>query len=99
MNWKLRLQNKITLTSLIAAALLIAQLICQKAGIAFDIEWVNVLISAVLEILVLLGVVTDPTVPGLGDSAVSLDKTSINETAQEVLERNSEVKYVGHVGE
>lgn len=85
MNILLRLQNKATVMSIISGLLLIAQLICSKLGYQFDSEWVNTIVTAVLSLLTAIGVFVDPTTPGVGDSAVSLAKTNINETAKEVI--------------
>lgn len=66
-NFKLRLQNKATLVALISAVFLMLQ------QFGFNIpsniqEGVNTLVL----ILVILGIVTDPTTKGLGDSEQAL---------------------------
>ena len=66
-NFKLRLQNKTTLVALISAVFLMLQ------QFGFNIpsniqEGVNTLVL----ILVILGIVTDPTTKGLGDSEQAL---------------------------
>lgn len=73
-NWKLRLKNKTTLTSLIAA---LAALVYQILG-AFQIV-PSISESTVLEIaglainaLCLMGIVTDPTTAGMADSPQAL---------------------------
>nr|DAP83313.1 MAG TPA: holin [Caudoviricetes sp.] len=67
-NWKLRLQNKVTLIALLGAIFLMAQ------QFGLDIpkniqEGVNTLVY----ILVLLGVVNDPTTSGITDSKQALE--------------------------
>jgi len=85
MNVLLRLQNKATLMALISGALLIIKTILEANGIGFDLGAVNVVIDTVLGILVALGVVIDPTTPGIKDSTVSLEKTDISQTAEEIV--------------
>lgn len=66
-NFKLRLQNKATLVALISAIFLMLQQF--GLNIPSNIqEGVNTLVV----ILVILGIVTDPTTKGLGDSEQAL---------------------------
>lgn len=66
-NFKLRLQNKATLVALISAIFLMLQQF--GLGIPHNIqEGVNTFVV----ILVILGIVTDPTTKGLGDSEQAL---------------------------
>lgn len=66
-NFKLRLQNKATLVALISAVFLMLQQF--GLNIPSNIqEGVNTLVV----ILVILGIVTDPTTKGLGDSEQAL---------------------------
>ena len=74
-NWKLRLQNKATLTALVMA------LVYQVLGVCGVVprvsqDQVTTIISMVINILCLLGIVVDPTTAGVGDSvrAMSYDK-------------------------
>lgn len=85
MNFILRLQNKGTLTALISGVLLIIKTILEANGIGFDVVAVNVVVDSVLGILIALGVVIDPTTPGIKDSTVSLEKTNITQTAEEIV--------------
>ena len=85
MNFLLRLQNKSTLTALISGVLLITKTILEANGIGFDVVAANVVIDSVLTILIALGIVIDPTTPGIKDSAVSLEKTDIKQTAEEIV--------------
>ena len=67
-NFKLRLQNKATLVALISAVFLMLQQF--GLHIPTDIqEGVNTLVV----ILVMLGIVTDPTTKGVGDSEQALN--------------------------
>ena len=77
-NWKLRLQNKATLTALIMA---IVALVYQALGVFGVVprvaqDQVTTISSMVINILCLLGIVVDPTTAGIGDSvrALSYDK-------------------------
>lgn len=69
-NWKLRLQNKATLTAIVLSLI---SLIYQVLGL-FNVippisesEVVNI-VGMIINLLVLLGVVIDPTTEGVDDS-------------------------------
>ena len=68
-NWKLRLQNKVTLLAIlgdiVAIIFSIINLVQTKE---FTYESVMHIISLVVEVLVLLGIVVDPTTSGMKDS-------------------------------
>lgn len=66
-NFKLRLQNKTTLVALISAVFLMLQQFGLKIPHNIQ-EGVNTFVV----ILVILGIVTDPTTKGLGDSEQAL---------------------------
>ena len=73
-NWKLRLQNKVTLTALCVQVIAIVYAACTLAGLTPAIgesQLVN-LCGMVIELLVLVGIVVDPTTDGLGDSDLAL---------------------------
>lgn len=68
-NWKLRLQSKFFWVALISLIVLLTQ------QLGFDIfpkNWEEVL-NTVLSILILLGVINDPTTAGISDSEQALD--------------------------
>ena len=67
-NWKLRFKNKATLAALIATAILLAQ----QLGLKLP-DNINDVANTALTLLVLLGVVTDPTTHGISDSGQALD--------------------------
>ena len=77
-NWKLRLKNKVTLTEIVLGVVGIAYKILAMLGIVPPISENEVIevVMLVIELLVLLGVVVDPTTAGVGDSqlAMSFDK-------------------------
>lgn len=68
-NWKLRLQSKYFWVALISLIVLLTQ------QLGFDIfpkNWEEVL-NTVLSILILLGVINDPTTAGISDSDQAMD--------------------------
>lgn len=76
-NWILRLKNKATLTALIAAALAFGY---QVAGIFGAVPTVSQdalaqVAMLLVNILVALGVVVDPTTAGIGDSSRAMEYT------------------------
>lgn len=77
-NWKLRLKNKVTLTAIILGVVGIVYKILAMLGVVPPISENEVveIVLLVIELLVLLGVVVDPTTAGVGDSqlAMSFDK-------------------------
>lgn len=74
-NWKLRLQNKTTLLALLASVSSLVYILLGIAGITPAIaegelnEW----LAAAVNLLVMLGIVVDPTTKGIGDSARALE--------------------------
>lgn len=76
-NWKVRLQNKTFLIAFIGAILTFVYTILGMFGIVPSITQ-NMLtdaIMALINILVALGVVTDPTTQGVGDSSQAMSYT------------------------
>lgn len=75
-NWTVRLKNKNFWLALIPALLLLAQVVSAVFGYQLDLgEIGNRLIdvvNALFAVLVILGVVTDPTTEGVADSAQAL---------------------------
>lgn len=72
MNWIVRLKNKNFWLTLIPAVLLLIQTVAAVFGLELDFgELGNQLVAvvnAVFAVLVILGIVNDPTTKGLGDS-------------------------------
>ena len=66
-NWKLRFKNKATLLAIAGTLILLAQQLGLK--LPGNIEDV---VNTVLTLLVLLGVINDPTTEGISDSAKAL---------------------------
>ena len=75
-NWLVRIKNKTFWLALIPALLLFAQSVAALLGISLDLSGVNDKLIAVIEaaftVLVILGVVVDPTTAGVGDSEQAL---------------------------
>lgn len=69
-NWKLRLQNKTTLTALVMALVALAYQVLGVCGVVPRVaqDQVTTIVSMVINILCLLGIVVDPTTDGVSDS-------------------------------
>lgn len=76
-NWILRLKNKATLTALIAAALAFSYQVAGIFGVVLPVAQDELAQAAMLlvNILVALGVVVDPTTAGIGDSERAMNYT------------------------
>ena len=75
-NWKIRLMNRQFWLSLIPAMALCAQAFAAVLGFEIDLSTVVgkllAVVDAVFALLVVLGIVVDPTTAGVGDSARAL---------------------------
>ena len=75
-NWTARIKNKSFWLSMVPAVLLLIQTVAAVFGFRLDFgELGNQLlavVNAAFAVLALLGVVTDPTTEGVGDSAQAL---------------------------
>ena len=71
-NWKVRIKNKMFWIAVIPAVLLLVQTVCSVFGIELDFgdlqDKLLAVINALFAVLVILGIVVDPTSDGLGDS-------------------------------
>ena len=67
-NWKLRFKNKATLAAIVATAILLAQQLGFKLP-----DNINDVANTALALLVLIGVVPDPTTSGITDSKQALE--------------------------
>lgn len=76
-NWTVRLKNKVWLSSFLAFVVSTIYTLLGMLDIAPAVTQDSVLqvISAVLQLLGLLGVIADPTTPGVADSARALAYT------------------------
>jgi len=71
-NWKVRLKNKNFWLAVIPAVLLLVQTVAAVFGYTLDFGDLGnrlvAVVNAVFGVLVILGVVNDPTTQGMGDS-------------------------------
>ena len=78
-NWIVRIKNKAFWVAIIPAILLLIQVITSIFGYTLDLgDLGNKLldvVNAVFGVLVILGVVTDPTTAGVGDSEQAMTYT------------------------
>lgn len=81
-NWKVRVKQKMFWLALIPALLILIQTVAALFGIEIDISGVSArlidIVNAVFAVLVILGIVTDPTTKGFGDSERALTYTEPN---------------------
>lgn len=75
-NWKTRIKNKNFWIALIPAILLLIQSVLTPFGYNWDFGVLNqqltAIINAAFGVLSILGIVTDPTTVGIGDSSQAL---------------------------
>lgn len=75
-NWGVRIRNKNFWTALIPALALLAQAVASVFGFTIDLTTLSgkllAVVDAVFAVLVILGIVTDPTTKGIGDSSRAL---------------------------
>lgn len=73
-NWKLRLQNKTTLSALVLALVALVYQVLGVCGVVPRVsqDQIMTIASMVINVLCLLGIVVDPTTAGVGDSARAL---------------------------
>lgn len=72
LNWKVRVKNKAFWLAVIPAIALVAQAVAAVFGYTIDLTTMvgklQAVVNAVFALLVILGVVVDPTTDGIGDS-------------------------------
>lgn len=82
-NWTVRLKNKNFWLSLIPAIILLIQVVAAPFGITIDLGELGnqllAIVNAVFAVLVIIGIVEDPTTAGIGDSARALTYTEPKE--------------------
>lgn len=78
-NWIVRIKNKTFWLALIPAALLLIQAVAAVFGFEIDLgelgDRLLTVVNAVFGVLVILGVVVDPTTAGISDSTQALTYT------------------------
>lgn len=71
-NWKVRIKNKWFWLAFIPAVLTLIRAVAALFGLQIDTETINAQLTAIIEalfaVLVIMGVVVDPTTKGLSDS-------------------------------
>ena len=72
-NWKVRIRNKLFWSELIPALALVVQAVASVFGWTLDfttlVGKLLAVVDAVFALLVIMGIVVDPTTAGVGDSA------------------------------
>lgn len=75
-NWKVRIKNKNFWLAIIPAVLLLIQAVAAIFGYTLDLSVISgkllSVVEAVFVVLAILGIVTDPTTAGIGDSTLAL---------------------------
>lgn len=75
-NWKVRIKNKLFWLSIIPAVFLLVQMVLALFGISYDFAdlqgKVLAVVDALFGVLAIIGVVTDHTTEGIGDSERAL---------------------------
>ena len=78
-NWKVRIKNKAFWLAIIPALALVAQAVAAVFGYTIDLTTMvgklQAVVNAVFAVLVILGIVVDPTTSGVGDSERALGYT------------------------
>lgn len=81
-NWKVRITNKQFWLSLIPAVLLVLQAVASVFGYTFNFGDLGnkllTVVNAVFALLVILGIVVDPTTEGVNDSIRAMQYTEPN---------------------
>lgn len=75
-NWRVRLANRTFWLALIPAVLLVVQIVAGWFGVDFAADLIGEeltkFVNAVFSVLVILGIVVDPTTSGVKDSAQAM---------------------------
>lgn len=75
-NWKVRIKNKNFWLAIIPAMIILIQVIAAVFDIRLDLGAMSdkliAVVNAVFVVLAILGIVTDPTTEGVGDSKLAL---------------------------
>ena len=75
-NWTVRIKNKTFWLALIPAVLLLVQVVAAVFGYTLDLgelgDKLLAVVNALFGVLAILGIVTDPTTKGVGDSTQAL---------------------------
>ena len=81
-NWIVRIKNKAFWLAIIPAVLLLIQAVAAVVGYQLDFGDISdkliAVVNAVFVVLSILGIVTDPTTDGVGDSTRAMTYTTPN---------------------
>lgn len=81
-NWKVRIKSKVFWVTLIPAVLLLLSKVLELFGVSFDTSALSEQLIAIVEaafgVLVILGIVVDPTTSGVNDSERALTYTKFD---------------------
>lgn len=82
-NWIVRIKNKNFWISLIPAVLLLVQVVAAVFGFTLELgelgDKLLAVVNALFAVLTILGIVTDPTTAGVGDSKLAITYTKPKE--------------------
>lgn len=82
-NWIVRIKNKNFWISLIPAVLLLVQVVAAVFGFTLELgelgDKLLAVVNALFAVLTILGIVTDPTTAGIGDSNLAMTYTKPKE--------------------
>lgn len=82
-NWIVRIKNKNFWISLIPAVLLLVQVVAAVFGFTLELgelgDKLLAVVNALFAVLTILGIVTDPTTEGIGDSNLAMTYTKPKE--------------------
>lgn len=103
-NWKIRFKNGKWVAMFLGAAVTTGYMICETLGIKIPFSQTDVtkIIMAILGLLSMLGVITDPTTKGIGDSDLAMtygrDNTKLHTDLIAEGLKNAEVLEDGNSG-
>lgn len=83
MNWKIRLKSSTFWTGLFG----LISMIVVYAVPGFDFGPIREILLAALALMMTLGVISDPTTPGVNDSSMSMAKDKITDTAEDIVKK------------
>ena len=82
-NWIVRIKNQNFWISLIPAVLLLVQVVAAVFGFTLELgelgDKLLAVVNALFAVLTILGIVTDPTTAGIGDSKLAMTYTKPKE--------------------
>ena len=103
-NWRIRFRNGKWVAMFLGAAVTTGYMVCETLGIKLPIPQTAVtkIVTAILGLLSMLGVITDPTTKGIGDSDLAMtygrDNTKLHEDLIAEGLKNAEVLEDGNSG-